>query len=327
MVEALCHAGISNDAVVDIRWINSETLNEKNLKENLKGCSGILVPGGFGDRGIEGMIAAVQYARENAIPFFGICLGMQMAVIEFARHVLGKADANSAEFSETTGYPIIALMPDQVNITDKGGTMTEKGEDRRSRRSQKLLKKGLLELMREKKFSAISVRDVTERADMNRGTFYLHYPDTTSLLQSVETDMLAEAQILIDEHLAEFEAGGSLRPVFKPILDYIVEHRPEFEALFATNSTSNFTDRLQDLIHRNGVSLVQAKFHGVASSQMDFLINFIGYGLIGLIKTWFDQDMVIPRENLVQLADRLVNSAAEGVLSASGEMKSEKSVG
>ena len=205
--------------------------------------------------------------------------------------------------------------------------MTEKGEDRRSRRSQKLLKKGLLELMREKKFSAISVRDVTERADMNRGTFYLHYPDTTSLLQSVETDMLAEAQILIDEHLAEFEAGGSLRPVFKPILDYIVEHRPEFEALFATNSTSNFTDRLQDLIHRNGVSLVQAKFHGVASSQMDFLINFIGYGLIGLIKTWFDQDMVIPRENLVQLADRLVNSAAEGALSAPGEMKSEKSVG
>ncbi|MET0016302.1 TetR/AcrR family transcriptional regulator C-terminal domain-containing protein [Oscillibacter sp.] len=204
--------------------------------------------------------------------------------------------------------------------------MTEKGEDRRSRRSQKLLKKGLLELMREKKFSAISVRDVTERADMNRGTFYLHYPDTTSLLQSVETDMLAEAQILIDEHLAEFEAGGSLRPVFKPILDYIVEHRPEFEALFATNSTSNFTDRLQDLIHRNGVSLVQAKIHGVASSQMDFLINFIGYGLIGLIKTWFDQDMVIPREDLVQLADRLVNSAVEGVLSALGEMKSEKSV-
>lgn len=205
--------------------------------------------------------------------------------------------------------------------------MTEKGEDRRSRRSQKLLKKGLLELMREKKFSAISVRDVTERADMNRGTFYLHYPDTTSLLQSVETDMLAEAQVLIDEHMAEFEAGGSLRPVFKPILDYIVEHRPEFEALFANNSTSNFTDRLQDLIHRNGVSLVQAKFHGVTSSQMDFLISFIGYGLIGLIKTWFDQDMVIPREDLVQLADRLVNSAAEGVLSAPGEIKSEKSVG
>ena len=123
VVESLNHAGIANDAVVDIRWVDSETLNEKNLKEALGGCSGILVPGGFGDRGIEGMIAAVRYARENSIPYFGICLGMQMAVIEFARHVLGRADANSAEFSETTSYPVIALMPDQVNITDKGGTM------------------------------------------------------------------------------------------------------------------------------------------------------------------------------------------------------------
>lgn len=205
--------------------------------------------------------------------------------------------------------------------------MTEKGEDRRSRRSQKLLKKGLLELMREKKFSAISVRDVTERADMNRGTFYLHYPDTTALLQSVETDMLAEAQLLIDEHMEEFEADGSLRPVFKPILDYIVEHRPEFEALFANNSTSNFTDSLQDLIYRNGVSLVQAKFHGASPDQLDFLISFIGYGLIGLIKAWFDQDMVLPREDLVQQADRLVNGAAEGVLSAGDETKSKKNAG
>ena len=123
VVESLNHAGIANDAIVDIRWVDSETLNEKNLKESLGGCSGILVPGGFGDRGIEGMIAAVRYARENSIPYFGICLGMQMAVIEFARHALGRADANSAEFSETTSYPVIALMPDQVNITDKGGTM------------------------------------------------------------------------------------------------------------------------------------------------------------------------------------------------------------
>ena len=81
------------------------------------------MPGGFGDRGIEGMIAAVRYAREHRIPYFGICLGMQMAVVEFARHVLGWADANSVEFSETTGHPVIHLMPDQINITDKGGTM------------------------------------------------------------------------------------------------------------------------------------------------------------------------------------------------------------
>jgi len=123
VVESLSHAGTANDAVVDIRWVNSETLTEQNIDAELGGCSGILVPGGFGDRGIEGMIRAARYAREKKIPYFGICLGMQMAVVEFARNVLGYADANSSEFSETTTHPVIALMPDQVNITDKGGTM------------------------------------------------------------------------------------------------------------------------------------------------------------------------------------------------------------
>lgn len=123
VVEALHHAGTANDAVVEIAWIDSEELTEQNLEVSLRGCGGILVPGGFGERGIEGMIRAIQYAREQRVPFFGICLGMQMAVVEFARHVLGWADANSAEFSETTRHPVIALMPDQMHITDKGGTM------------------------------------------------------------------------------------------------------------------------------------------------------------------------------------------------------------
>ena len=123
VVESLNHAGTANDAVVDIRWVNSETLTEKNVNQELEGCAGIIVPGGFGDRGIEGMIQAVRYARENKIPYFGVCLGMQMAVIEFARNVLGYGDAHSSEFSETTQHPVIALMPDQVNVTDKGGTM------------------------------------------------------------------------------------------------------------------------------------------------------------------------------------------------------------
>ena len=123
VVEALHHAGTANDAVVEIAWIDSEELTEQNLEASLRGCGGILVPGGFGERGIEGKIRAIQYAREQRVPFFGICLGMQMAVVEFARHVLGWADANSAEFSETTRHPVIALMPDQMHITDKGGTM------------------------------------------------------------------------------------------------------------------------------------------------------------------------------------------------------------
>ena len=110
-------------AVVEIEWVDSETLTEENAGAVLADCGGVLVPGGFGDRGMEGMIQAIRYAREREVPYFGICLGMQMAVVEFARHVLGWEDANSAEFSETTKHPVIALMPDQVHVTDKGGTM------------------------------------------------------------------------------------------------------------------------------------------------------------------------------------------------------------
>ncbi len=123
VVESLAHAGTANGAVVDIRWVDSEELTEENIARTLEGCHGILVPGGFGDRGIEGMILAARYARENAIPYFGICLGMQIAVIEFARHRLGWADASSAEFAPASSHPVIALMPDQVGVTTKGGTM------------------------------------------------------------------------------------------------------------------------------------------------------------------------------------------------------------
>lgn len=123
VVESLNHAGTANDAVVDIQWVDSEAVTEANAAQLLGEADGILVPGGFGDRGIEGMIAAIRYAREHNVPFFGICLGMQMAVVEFARHAAGLADANSAEFSETTRHSVIALMPDQVNVTEKGGTM------------------------------------------------------------------------------------------------------------------------------------------------------------------------------------------------------------
>ena len=123
VVESLFHAGTANDAVVTIKWVDSETLTRDNAPELLADCDGILVPGGFGDRGIEGMIAAANYARTNNIPYFGICLGMQIAVIEFARHACGLTGAHSAEFDPYTPYPVVALMPDQVNITAKGGTM------------------------------------------------------------------------------------------------------------------------------------------------------------------------------------------------------------
>ena len=121
--ESLFHAGTACGAVVHIRWIDSETVTPENVAQKLAGCSGVLVPGGFGDRGIEGMIAAARHARENNLPYFGICLGMQIAVIEFARHVLGWADAHSTEMAPQTTHPIIDLMPDQVGVSSKGGTM------------------------------------------------------------------------------------------------------------------------------------------------------------------------------------------------------------
>lgn len=121
--EALTHGGIANDVKVRFRIVESEDIEKNGAESLLSGVSGILVPGGFGDRGIEGKIASVRYARENGIPFFGICLGMQCAVMEFARNVCGMADANSTEFKENTPYPVIALMEEQKSIKDKGGTM------------------------------------------------------------------------------------------------------------------------------------------------------------------------------------------------------------
>lgn len=125
VTEALHHAGIANDTDVKITWVNSEKLEEEDqdLDEVFAGCKGILVPGGFGDRGVEGKIKSIQYAREHKIPFLGLCLGMQCAVIEFARHVCGMADANSTEFNVETAYPVIDLMSSQVNVEEKGGTM------------------------------------------------------------------------------------------------------------------------------------------------------------------------------------------------------------
>ena len=123
VVEALTHGGIENQQKVKIRWVDSETVTDENAAQLLAGADGVLVPGGFGDRGIEGKISAVRFARENQVPFLGICLGMQMAVVEFARHVCGMADAHSSELSQTTTHPVIDLMPDQRGVTDKGGTM------------------------------------------------------------------------------------------------------------------------------------------------------------------------------------------------------------
>ncbi len=123
VVEALKHGGIAARANVKIRWVDSEEITPENVAEKLKGVDGILVPGGFGTRGTEGKIEAIRYAREEKIPFLGICLGMQMAIVEFARDVIGYKDANSIELDPETTHPVIALMPEQNGVENLGGTL------------------------------------------------------------------------------------------------------------------------------------------------------------------------------------------------------------
>jgi CTP synthase len=123
LYEALAHGGIAHEVAVDVAWLDAERLEREGVAGHVEGLDGILVPGGFGDRGIEGKIEAIRFARERHVPYFGICLGMQCAVIEYARHVCGLEGANSTEFVPKPRHNVIDLLPEQRNITDKGGTM------------------------------------------------------------------------------------------------------------------------------------------------------------------------------------------------------------
>ena len=123
LYEALAHGGIAHESAVEVAWVDAERIEREGLQGHLAGLDGIVVPGGFGDRGIEGKIQAIRYAREQRVPYFGICLGMQCAVIEFARHVAGLAGANSTEFEPAPRHNVIDLLPEQRNVKDKGGTM------------------------------------------------------------------------------------------------------------------------------------------------------------------------------------------------------------
>lgn len=123
VVEACKHGGVANQSDVTIKWIDSETITYENIDKLFADVSGILVPGGFGSRGIDGMLLAIQYARENNIPYLGLCLGMQLAIVEFSRNVLGLTDAHSVELNPSTPYPVIHLMPDQNKVEDIGGTL------------------------------------------------------------------------------------------------------------------------------------------------------------------------------------------------------------
>lgn len=192
--------------------------------------------------------------------------------------------------------------------------MLKNPEDRRARRTRRLLKESLLGLMQQKCFSEISVRDVTESADMNRSTFYLHYADTAQLLQSAEEDLLADAQALIDSHIRESVEDRTVRHMFEPILDFVVEHREICTILFENNGVSQFTEHLQQLIQHNGAEIIRAWFRPRDEQQLSYLLGFITYGLIGLIREWFQGGMELPKEELLTTAERLVDGATARLL-------------
>lgn len=123
IIESFVHAGAENDCKAELAWVSSEAVKRDGPEKHLSGIDGLLIPGGFGERGVEGKIEAIQYVRENKIPFFGICLGMQCATIEFARHLAGLEGANSTEFNNECEYPVIALLPEQAKVTQMGGSM------------------------------------------------------------------------------------------------------------------------------------------------------------------------------------------------------------
>lgn len=192
--------------------------------------------------------------------------------------------------------------------------MLKNPEDRRVRRTRRLLKESLLELMKRKRFSEISARDVTDCADMNRSTFYLHYTDTVQLLQSAEADLLAEARKLVDTHLQESVTDGTVRRLFEPILDFVVEHREICAILFENNEVSRFTEHLQQLIQCSGTEVIRAWFQPGDERQVACLLGFITYGLIGLTREWFQGGMALPKEELLTAAELLVDGAAAGLL-------------
>ena len=191
--------------------------------------------------------------------------------------------------------------------------MLKNPEDRRARRSRKLLKESLLELMKRKTFSDISVRDVTDAADMNRATFYLHYSGTAELLQSVEEDLLAELQSLVDAHMQETFAVGSVAPVFEPVLDFAVEHRETCTILFASSEASGFFQAIQRLVHENGAPLVRTWFRPADPRLTDYLLNFLAWGFIGLLSEWVEKDMALPKAELLAAAQRMADSASAGL--------------
>lgn len=191
---------------------------------------------------------------------------------------------------------------------------TEK-EDRRIRRTQKLLKESLVSLMSEKAFKDITIKDITERADLNRGTFYLHYSDTYGLLKAMENDVLDDFQNMIDNYF-QMDTENDLLPILVPVIHYIVENETICQNLFENNASHDFHNRFKNLIHKNGSRVIEHIFPASRSSESDYFFEFIIYGLIGIIRKWLDDGMPQPEKEIAQTANSAVLSVANSFFAA-----------
>lgn len=191
--------------------------------------------------------------------------------------------------------------------------MKDQKQDRRIRRTQKLLKDSLIELMQEKEFKNISVKDITERADLNRGTFYLHYRDTYHLLQEMEEDVLGDFQEMIDCYKEDYHPA-TLMPVLVPVVDYIEKNSAICKIMFENSASNDFVDRFHKLIHQNGQELIDGMFPDARQPITDAFFEFVTYGLIGMLKHWLDTNRTLPKDELAQLADKAVIGTAARLL-------------
>jgi hypothetical protein len=190
--------------------------------------------------------------------------------------------------------------------------MNNKPEDRRVRRTKKLLKSGFASLIKEKEFKDIRVKDITDLVDLNRGTFYLHYTDTYDLLEKIENEVLDDFQTMIDTYCPQME-GNSMLPVIAPIVDYIVDNLDICRVLFQNKTSNDFWEKFQLLIHNNGVSIIRMKFSDYNQEYLDYFFSFITSGILGLIKEWFDTEMQLPKNELVLVSDKLISATAASI--------------
>lgn len=186
-------------------------------------------------------------------------------------------------------------------------------QDRRVRRTQKLLKESLLELMDQKEFKNISIKDVTELADLNRGTFYLHYTDTYSLLQEMESEVLKDFQEIVSDRCNAFEKD-SLLHIINPIIEYIEKNKKICKTFFENNASNDFVNRFHLLILKNGTAIIKEQYPNAREVTLNYFFEFITYGLTGVLKLWLDTDMKQPKEEIALMVDKIIMGTAKSLL-------------